>query len=181
MARQLEKIGEKVEFLGLFDVQPLDRDGDEQEEFTERDALVYFATLFDLDPQPFTWMEIEEGLHQLLQQAKKRGDWPQGMTLESMRRKINVLVACGQATTRYRYHGPINSDLHLFRVSHVSKHGHRLVNPEEWATRTTGKLQIFPVPGDHNTMGSPPHVDELAKAMKSAWAGISKSLTRGGV
>ncbi|WP_342354346.1 amino acid adenylation domain-containing protein [Kroppenstedtia eburnea] len=180
MARQLEDLGEKVDFIGLFDVKPLDRRGERQEEFTERDAMIYFAILFDLDPDPLARMDVEEGLNQLLQRAKERGIWPPSMTLDSMRRKIDVLVACGQAMTDYRYHGPIRSDLHLFRVNQVSKHGHELIDPAEWKPRTAGQVHVFDVPGDHITMADPPNVNVLAKAMKSAWTQVTISPATGG-
>jgi thioesterase domain-containing protein len=51
-------------------------------------------------------------------------------------------------------------------VNEVSKHLHKLVNPKDWEPRTRGEVRAFLVPGDHNTMASPPHVHELAKAIK---------------
>ncbi|MBE7122186.1 amino acid adenylation domain-containing protein [Bacillus cereus] len=170
MVRQLEHLGDKVEFIGLLDVQPLDQSGKIYKALTERDAMVYFATLFDLDPYPFSQMELEEGLELLLQQAKDRGEWPLEMTLDSMYRKIRVMVASGQAAACYQYRGPIQSNLHLFHVSELSKHQHTLVNPEEWIPRTTGEVIVFHVPGNHNTMALPPNVDTLTSAMKSVWA-----------
>ncbi|MCR8643269.1 amino acid adenylation domain-containing protein [Paenibacillus sp. N1-5-1-14] len=166
MARQFEALGEQVDLLGLFDVQPLDRLGEEREEFTKRDAMIYFATLFDLDPAPFAHMEMEAGLALILQQSKDRGDWPQGMTIDSLHRKIRVLVACGKATTDYRYREPIKSNLQLFRVQEISKHQHALVNPDEWSVRTTGNLQVFHVAGDHNTIAGPEHAEQLANVIR---------------
>ncbi|SMO63583.1 amino acid adenylation domain-containing protein [Melghirimyces algeriensis] len=180
MARKLENAGEQVDFIGLLDVHPLDRPGEVSEEFTEQDAMTYFATLFDLHSDQFAGMDREEGLVLLLEHAKERGDLPPGMTIDSMQRKVDVLIACGQAATNYQYRGPIGSDLYLFRVNNVSNHGHELVRPEEWTPRTTGEVHVFHVPGDHMTMGEPPNVEELAQRMKSVLSWEKASPLSGG-
>ncbi|WP_161556924.1 non-ribosomal peptide synthetase [Paenibacillus amylolyticus] len=169
MARMFEKMGEKIEFIGLFDVQPLDQSMNIYDEFTEQDAIMYFATLFDLDPLQFDRTDSETALNLLLDEARKREDWPVGMSSKQLKQKMNVLVAAGQAMRKYRYGNPINSDLQLFYVQEVSKHLHKLINPSHWKHRTKGTLSTFLVPGDHNTMALPPHVDELAQMIMTYW------------
>ncbi|WP_245683788.1 thioesterase domain-containing protein, partial [Paenibacillus pabuli] len=169
MTRIFEMMGEKVDFVGLFDVQPLDQSMNIYDEFTEQDAIMYFATLFDLDPLQFEEVDSETALNLLLDEARKREDWPAGMSPKELKRKMNVLVAAGHAMRNYRYGNPINSDLQLFYVQKVSKHLHKLINPSQWKHRTKGRLSTFLVPGDHNTMALPPHVDELAQIIKTYW------------
>lgn len=91
------------------------------------------------------------------------------MSSKQLKQKMNVLVAAGEAMRKYRYGNPINSDLQLFYVQEVSKHLHKLINPSHWKHRTKGKLSTFLVPGDHNTMALPPHVDELAQMIMTYW------------
>jgi amino acid adenylation domain-containing protein len=180
MARIWEAKGQTVEFVGLIDTHPLDLPGGEREAFTEQDAMLFFAVLFDLEPESFAQLEPEAGAALLLQHAIARGDWPASMTLHDMKRKIRVLAAAGQAMTDYRYRGPIHANLHLFCVRQVSKHLHNLVQPDEWKPRTTGAVEYYAVPGDHTTLGDPPHVKELAQRMLGAINNNQAAVLSGG-
>ncbi|MBT2605232.1 amino acid adenylation domain-containing protein, partial [Bacillus sp. ISL-53] len=172
LARQLEHLGEKIEFIGLLDAQPFDRKGDIHNKFTERDALEYIVTLFDFNPEMFGKMNLEDGLTLLLQKAKEDGKWAQSMTLESIRRKIRVLVACSEAIESYQYKTPISSNINLFCVNEISKHNHSHVNPKDWVDRTTGVVSVFDVQGDHYSMVEHPYVSKLAQSIRSSLYGI---------
>ncbi|AIC93107.1 non-ribosomal peptide synthetase [Shouchella lehensis] len=162
IARKLEGLNEKIEFLGLLDVHPLGSHMVDKE-FTKRDAIRHFSLLLDLNYERISHYASEDCIPKLLEEAKKTGKWSPGMTVESIRRQIDVLTAHSKAMMDYRYSSPIQSNIELFCVNEVSNLSTSLVNSNEWFNRTTGNVSIINIGGNHHTMVELPHVSNLAK------------------
>ncbi|MEE6208545.1 thioesterase domain-containing protein, partial [Salarchaeum sp. III] len=173
IARKFEELGEEIEFIGLLDSHPLDIPGEVNEEFTEQDAIKYLAILFDLEINMDSNLSLEENISRLLDEAKKSGKLTKGMTVDSIKQKISVLISHSKALMNYQYEGPIASDLKLFCVNNVSKHLHSLVDPKEWLIRTTGEVDVVEVQGDHHTMVEPPYVNVLATQIQKYLSGAT--------
>jgi len=168
IARRLEQLGERVEWLGLFDAHPMDLPDDlrEKQEWTEHDVLRFALIDLGLEAQALDGLGDAEAFAYVVNQLERAGRVPKGLPEHSLRAKLNTMAAHGTAAAFYHYQGPVQTDLHLFRVTEVSAQGHSLVDADEWRPRTTGALLIHPVSGDHNTMLDQAHVFALAEKMK---------------
>jgi amino acid adenylation domain-containing protein len=168
MARCLEQLGERVEWLGLFDAHPMDLPGDlrEKQAWTQSDVLRFALVDLGLEPNALEGLSETEAFTYVVQQLERAGRFPRGLPEHSLRAKLNTMAAHGTAAAFYRYEGPVQADLHLYRVSEVSAQGHSLVDAEEWRPRTAGSLLVHPVSGNHNTMLDQAHARTLADKMK---------------
>ncbi|MGZ4162765.1 MAG: thioesterase domain-containing protein, partial [Tumebacillaceae bacterium] len=169
MVRQLERMGEAVDFLGLIDVMTTDRfQADLTEEpLTERMALEQYAELLDLDVSAHTKLEDEQLFTLVLRRAKEINWFPDGTTPEMMRRKILVMMHNGIAISNYRSVETIRSDIHVFHVTErATKLQHPLIDPEDWCRFTQGQVHAIAIPGDHHSLVNPPHVEGLANAFR---------------
>ncbi|PWK11296.1 amino acid adenylation domain-containing protein [Tumebacillus permanentifrigoris] len=168
VARRLEQLGEHVDWLGLFDAHPMDLPGDlrEKQAWTETDVLRFALSDLGLEPMALDGLTDSEAFTYVVQQLERAGRVPRGLPEASLRAKLNTMAAHGTAAAFYRYEGPVQADLHLYRVTEVSAQGHSLVEVEEWRPRTTGSLWVHPVQGDHNSMLDVAHVTALADKMK---------------
>ncbi|MBL0385637.1 amino acid adenylation domain-containing protein [Tumebacillus sp. ITR2] len=168
VARRLEQRGERVEWLGLFDAHPMDLPDDlrERQAWTESDVLRFALVDLGLQADALDGLRDAEAFAYVMHQLERAGHVPRGLSADSMRAKLNTMAAHGTAAAFYRYEGPVQADLHLYRVSEVSAQGHSLVDANEWRPRTNGEVLIVPVSGTHNTMLDQAHVFALAEQMK---------------
>ncbi|TCP59166.1 amino acid adenylation domain-containing protein [Tumebacillus sp. BK434] len=171
LALRLEGQGQEVEFLGLFDVMPIDPDNGEAhaQAQTEEVALLHQAAQLDMDLSLVQGLPVEEGLDLVLRRADELNRLPEGTTPESMRQKMRVMINNGIAGFSYVPPGKVRADLTLFRCSEEPKQpelAHPLVDPELWSPYTLGAVNVIPVPGDHHSLFHPPHVHKLAEQMK---------------
>jgi thioesterase domain-containing protein/acyl carrier protein len=171
LALRLEMQGERVEFLGLFDVMPFDPENAEANaaQQSEEAALIHQAAAFGMDPAQLKGLSVEAGLDLVLRRAHELNRLPEGTTPESMRKKMRIMMLNGIAGFSYVPQGRVRADLTLFRCSEEPKQlelAHPLVDPEKWLPYTEGSVNVIPVPGDHHSLFHPPHVSALAEAMK---------------
>jgi thioesterase domain-containing protein len=168
MARRLEQLGERVEWLGLFDAHPMDLPNElrEKRAWTESDVLRFSLIDLGLQANALDDMTDAEAFAYVVHQLERAGRVPRGLPELNLRAKLNTMAAHGTASAFYRFNGPVQTDLHLYRVTEVSAQGHALVDAEEWRPRTAGALWIHPVSGDHNTMLDQPHAFALAEKVK---------------
>jgi amino acid adenylation domain-containing protein len=158
MARQLTAAGETVEPLLLLDTWGHPRSG--EPEFPP-DAEILLSVLGDplrhtLDPQ--------DGLDAVLAAARAAGALPPDFGREDVDRYLNVYKETIRAGQRYDP-GPWPGSALLFRATD---------EPEEmaqdetlgWNARIQGCLTVRRVPGSHQTMITPPHVDVLGEEVK---------------
>ncbi len=170
VARRLEAAGQAIEFLGILDTSPYGNDGEPAEpaEGSRAFMIRHFNWELGLPLSAFEGLSDEQVIELLVRHSQKVGLWPEQATVEAGARLIRLSDTCRLAAHRFRYSGPIRSDLCLFRTTAPSPRGEALVDPERWRDWTTGAIHVFDVPGDHHTMVNPPHVQGLAEAMQRA-------------
>lgn len=172
MAKRLEEAGETVDLAAIFDTQPFG--GPEQPVLTYslEEALRFFAIFIGMEDLGFLdeGASVADRLERILAFGKQNGNFPEGLTLEALDKRLELFVHNGNVLGRYRWEHNVKSDLQLFLVSELSKTGHTFVDPKGWEERTQGSVQVYQVAGDHNEMCQPPHVQVLAEAMTAAIA-----------
>jgi len=172
MVRRLEGLGERVAFLGLLDVHPLETlrglNASLPAESTGPRLLSAIARGLGLDEAAFEGLQEEEGVEVLLKRSQERGLLPRAATSDTVRRKVRVMMAGHRALLSYHCPGPIAGDIHLFRTAA----GGALPRVEagHWAHRTGGRVWVCDVPGDHDSILQAPHVSVLAEAIGAALA-----------
>ena len=178
MARRFEQLGEQVDFLALLDSHTIGQADKAEFTYTEQDACTYYAMILGMEEHEIEDMnrsfELESALQKITEFGQKIGELPDGIPLDTMRSKVRDMVTNGNAISKYRFRGNVRADIQFFSVSEVSKTGHALVDPADWAARTDGRVAVYPVPGDHNVMCDPPHVEHLAKSVREALQAISR-------
>lgn len=166
MASRLEEQGDRVAFVGLLDVLPLDADaGGEFEQWDERAVIGFWA-----DEHAFSFPDKGQGdtqemLAQLCEYLKQTGVLPNNVDEKTVHSMIRVMAANGNAMQRYRYTKPIQADIHLFRADATRELS---VDPALWASRTTGKVHARTVTGTHNSIMTQQHVAGLAEELLMA-------------
>ncbi|HEU4963351.1 MAG TPA: amino acid adenylation domain-containing protein [Bacilli bacterium] len=171
VARRLEEEGEKIEFFGLLDVMANTQvEQEDIDALQERSLVKQAAALLGLDHALFVGLGEEEALEKALEHAESSQIFPEGVTLQTFRRKLTVAMQNGIAAFGYRPAGSLKADIHLFRVSAqvpgVSR-PHPLVEAALWNDQTEGQVHVIPVRGHHLSMVQPPHVELLAKEMEN--------------
>jgi amino acid adenylation domain-containing protein len=172
IAGRLEGQGETVEFLGLIDAPflgttKISADIDYKDpRAVLRDYAVY---LIGRDVPELAEMDETEGIAHILQLAKEHHALPQGADDRLVRRALKVLTAHGLAERSYQSEAVVQADLHVFHVTEQDpSRPFPLLDPQEWASRTTGTVHVSSIPGDHFTLLHLPHIHTLADLMKKA-------------
>ncbi|ASS75374.1 hypothetical protein CIG75_10475 [Tumebacillus algifaecis] len=172
LALQLEAQGQVVEFIGLFDVMPIDPENGEINagQQSEEVALIHQAAQVELDLSLLQDLSFEEGLDLVLRRAHELNRLPEGTTPQAMRKKMRVMMNNGIAGFSYVPPTNVRADLTLFRCSEVPQQqelAHPLVEPKLWQAFTKGDVHVVPVPGDHHSLFLQPNVQEVAEKLNN--------------
>jgi len=169
IARRLEQQGEQVDVVALIDTPALDGDIEsvEAEVGNKRLLEAYALEVVGLTECHLNAMTEEAAFQHVLQKAVEHGVLPPAADVEMIRREIKMLAAHTHAMLTYACAEPIQADLHLLAVQELAR-GQVLAQPERWQARTTGRLTVYAIPGDHFSLIQPPHVFAVANAMKEA-------------
>ncbi|MGB8954796.1 MAG: amino acid adenylation domain-containing protein [Tumebacillaceae bacterium] len=179
MARRFEQFGEQVDFLAILDSHTIGQADKAEFTYTEQDACTYYAIILGMEEHEIEEMnrsfELESALQKITEFGQKIGELPDGIPLDTMRSKMRDMVTNGNAISKYRFRGNVRADIQFFRCNEVSKTGHTLVDPADWAARTDGSVAVYPIPGDHNVICDSPHVEVLAESVREALQAISRA------
>jgi thioesterase domain-containing protein/acyl carrier protein len=161
MARLLEARGECVALLGLLDAHPFGSGVDVRDR-SRQGILSQIAERLDIDPALLSGHTPDDALEILTREVTGRGIVPDEGAGQALRRQVRVMEAHGEALASYRPGGTVAADLTLFEAGDAEEP----IDRARWAERTTGSLQVVPVPGSHLSMVRPPHVEALAAALE---------------
>jgi amino acid adenylation domain-containing protein len=162
MAHRLHAAGEEVELLTLLDTPCLDQMAPRPVEDVDFVTAV-FAGRVPLIPEELRPLSTEEQLAYACEKARQANP-SGGLELTEARRLFRVLR--GNVDALYDYvPRPYPGRLLYFRAEQ-----RRAVDPPRpeipWIELARGGVEILLVPGDHQTMHEPPHVQAVAERLK---------------
>ncbi|ARU63054.1 hypothetical protein CBW65_20300 [Tumebacillus avium] len=173
VAQQLRTAGETVELLAMFDAAvPLPTPEEQllsEAEFSvsycqnmaERLKLDLSVKGIELDPH-----NIEAALRDFLELGKEHNILPHDFGYEQFRRLLRVSAANERASGSYQP-TPYPGDMTLFRAAEQPAEAERQA-ALGWEMLVQGRLDVHEVPGDHDTIVLPPHVQTLAEQLSAA-------------
>jgi len=167
MAQQLRRAGERVDFLGLLDANPV------------RDPLTGMTTaesphLAVLD-RAVGALDHPDGFDEAGRRAKELsvsgllGPVPEGLTGEAVRSHLDAARAGLRAAMCYRAE-PYDGVVHLFQADACSE-PIRQALLDELRALAPGRIRVALVPGDHSAMLRGSQADALARALDAAIGG----------
>ena len=190
MARQLERQGQQVAFLGVLDTMSpqLAR---ERAALSDLELLLGVAgdvaeqsgNPFTIPPQALEGLDPDEQFRRAVEMLHARGAAPRGYDVAGLRFACQVIQDRTTSLLRYTP-GPFSGTITLFRASNVHPaHDRFFAHRPEEVRRTLGWSELSPlpvevhlVPGSHNTMGSEPHVGVLAQRIAESLARARRGL-----
>jgi amino acid adenylation domain-containing protein len=162
IAQQMQRMGEKVALLAMFDQGPFLPNEVPKDSAEFLQGMFNGRIEFPLDT--LRQMEYEDQLKFVLKTIKKANMISKFVRLSQFRKYVEVLRSQMDAWTDYKlttYPGKVA----LFRSSerdHDDGHGWDL----GWNKVALGGVEVHEVPGNHNTMLHEPHVVALAARLK---------------
>ncbi|MGA5696828.1 amino acid adenylation domain-containing protein [Bacillus bombysepticus] len=169
MARKLEKLGDKVSFLGLLDVHPIEQ-GKEILSLNIKNAfeeLEKFNDQLGIEKISFEQMSEEQLIESLLKKFTLNENSCQQNFEDPMMNKLKVMIANRYAYLKYNCKQKIKADIFLFNAS--INDIHPLVDYNRWNEYTLGEVYALQVPGSHLSMLEKPHIHELVKSIKMSF------------
>ncbi|WP_113970949.1 non-ribosomal peptide synthetase [Rossellomorea aquimaris] len=164
IAKQLERNGETVEYLGLIDTHP--RYDMNPKELNIKSLLTRYGNLLNIDSNTFNNVSVDEGFDIILEKGKAENIFSDMEDTSSLRRKLEVIRANEVIMNKYSIEGQVSSDVTLYHVREFAEGLNVLVSYEDWESRTTGKLKSLVIPGNHQNLMTQPYVKVLAKLLK---------------
>ncbi|MEC2970633.1 thioesterase domain-containing protein, partial [Bacillus cereus] len=169
MARKLEELGDKVSFLGLLDVHPIEQ-GKEILSLNIKNAfeeLEKFNDQLGIEKISFEQMSEEQLIESLLKKFTLNKNSCQQNFEDPMMNKLKVMIANRYAYLKYNCKQKIKADIFLFNAS--INDIHPLVDYNRWNEYTSGEVYALQVPGSHLSMLEKPHIHELVKSIKMSF------------
>ena len=169
MARKLEELGDKVSFLGLLDVHPIEQ-GKEILSLNIKNAfeeLEKFNDQLGIEKISFEQMSEEQLIESLLKKFTLNENSCQQNFEDPMMNKLKVMIANRYAYLKYNCKQKIKADIFLFNAS--INDIHPLVDYNRWNEYTSGEVYALQVPGSHLSMLEKPHIHELVKSIKMSF------------
>ncbi|NOX37607.1 MAG: amino acid adenylation domain-containing protein, partial [Calditrichaeota bacterium] len=164
MAQQLVAMGQSVAFLGMLDQGPYLPD-DEPED--EAEMLVdMFRRYFDLSVDELRAMDSDARFKFVLKKAKKAKILPRFITQAMFKNYIRIIQTQTEAWRRYK-HRPYPGKITVV-VSDEHANDPDLPLDLGWKELAEDGVEILRVPGDHLSMMTDPHVQQLAEQIRKA-------------
>jgi thioesterase domain-containing protein len=169
MARQLQKQGQAIELLALFDTEIVFL-SDRAKESEKADDATILANLFEhLPPLPLDrirHLHPDEQLAYMIELAKANNVVPSELELSQARNFVKVLRANFKAAADYAPQ-PYSGQITLFQASEQPVTGDESGPFEGLSRLATGGVRVYEVPGNHVSMFLQPHVKSLAASLKA--------------
>jgi thioesterase domain-containing protein len=161
-------MGEEAASVSLFDSRapipanaPDDGDDATLLSWFARDLAVPYGKVLSIPPEELRAQDPDEMFAHVLERARQLQVLPADTDTDTLRAYFEVYIANGIALQLYApqaYHG----DLVLFRAEdEPADYGPTL----GWDSLCSGRLQIRPVPGDHNSIMYAPNVGTIASGL----------------
>jgi phthiocerol/phenolphthiocerol synthesis type-I polyketide synthase E len=165
LACQLRELGETVAFVGMLDSPG---EGQMVSQFADdAEMLAYIAgDKLKLSVERLRGMDLDRQLLHVLEQGSGRGHWSEGLNVGQLRRLFEIWKGTARAQFSYRSR-PYPGRLWFFRAE-VRRAPHPDYPELAWSSKAEGGIEVHVVPGDHDTMLEPPHVETLAGKLRRA-------------
>ncbi len=169
MACQLEKLGHRVEFLGMFDThnpaaksRTYSLPGRLRVFWQQNSEVAIFQRIKRVCGRVCEGMRTNRRIRAEIQTAKSAGPAEPYSDL----RRVQVREENWRAMQAYEP-GSFNGRITLFKTSAISD---KVEHPPDygWANLGRGGLDIVSVPGEHLTLFAPENIDHLAEALKAS-------------
>jgi amino acid adenylation domain-containing protein len=174
MAHQLMAIGETVEFLGLLDTsfQPTSPQGSHYDEGIVRFALQIIPSHASIEQRgAFTALADENNLEEMYRYACEQKWIENDVPAEAYIRHLNVRYAEANAASQYT---PQSGG---FPLVHFCAAESSVPLAERWKEELSNSLTVVPVPGDHLSMMTAPHIYTLCELFDDALVKNAESLS----
>ncbi|OHX36724.1 hypothetical protein BJL95_04270 [Methylomonas sp. LWB] len=162
VARQLEKSGDKVEFVALLDTAHPSLTAETAQNTDDAELLVALFPTLGFESERLRRLPRAEQLAQVFSQAKQAGFVPRAMDNEAIERYFNVC----RCNLQMVYFPPkIEAPVVLIRA----RDGSRRVSADDylaWGQVAGLQLHLRWLPGQHENMMEPPHVGDIARLIK---------------
>jgi thioesterase domain-containing protein len=165
MAQQLQRTGERVALLAVFDTNLAPAEGDPTAETDDAALMLYLLPEpFPLSLEDLRTIPADVRLERVFALAERHGMLPAGFTLEDAARRLEILRTNSFAAWRYAPQ-PYRGRVTLFRAQESPA---STAADLGWKALTRGELVVHPVPGNHMTMMESPCVGDLAGKLAEA-------------
>jgi thioesterase domain-containing protein/acyl carrier protein len=175
MARELERGGDEVAFLGVLDDVLEDPQFPNIEDTGEPEDAVILSLLaqemYGSDQGQLRGLGAEQVRGLVIQGQRELGIVPQDADEARLHRLFAVMRAHLVGYLHYRPSGPVRTDVWLFRASEES----RVPDPAVWQPWTRGRVRLIPVAGNHDTIVFPPGVHDIANALRALQEGAREA------
>jgi amino acid adenylation domain-containing protein len=169
MAQQLKALGQKVALLTMIDTPgPGEKPTKKLE--TDEEILAYTLNVganISVSLEALQKLEAEDQLHTFLQKQTKANQqmWPD-FDMTQIRHFLDLFKINAQAMLNYKPQATYQEQIIFFRAK--EKDAYNAKTPERaWFDFAQKGLKVIEVPGNHFTMHSPPHVQVMAKQLRS--------------
>ncbi|HET7460806.1 MAG TPA: thioesterase domain-containing protein [Longimicrobium sp.] len=184
MAQQLERAGETVAFLGLLDTmspviaQQWPRSTDAQLAVAmARDVAMRWQRPLEISGRALEELEWDEIVRRVVATVRAQGAAPADYDEDVLREQCAMIRDRGTSLEGYAP-GPFRCPVTLFRATHDREPWDAFFasyTPLEqdtlgWCRHVSTPVEVFPVPGNHASLGSEPHVRVLAGHLRDALA-----------
>lgn len=167
IAHQLEKMHKTVDFLGLIDTYPIDSMKDNLKVAQSRKTPIEaWATRLNISFDKDTTQE--EKIKIIHSEVKNRKMIPLESTINETNKILEVMYCNNMAAEDFYCDYYLNHNIHLFNVNELSHiNPIPLVDVNVWRERTTKKLFIHEIDGDHHNLMDKSKVSKLANTFKT--------------
>jgi thioesterase domain-containing protein len=163
MGRRLRQAGEAVPLMVLLDTRA---DQSAAARFDERRLIAYFAgeLRVPVSQEDLAGDDADALLRQVIDLGRELGRIPREFGLDEARRRLRVMRATLSAAASFRPTQPFDGRTLLLRAEDELADDPAL----GWGGLAAGGLEVVPVPGDHRSMLTSPHVETLARHLAAA-------------
>ncbi|MFJ7913526.1 MULTISPECIES: amino acid adenylation domain-containing protein [unclassified Lysinibacillus] len=167
IAHQLEKMHKTVDFLGLIDTYPIDSMKDSLKVAQSRKTPIEaWATRLNISFDTDTTQK--EKIKLIHSEVKNRKMIPLESTINETNKILEVMYCNNMAAEDFYCDYYLNHNIHLFNVNELSHiNPIPLVDANVWRERTTKKLFIHEIDGDHHNLMDKSKVSKLANTFKT--------------
>jgi thioesterase domain-containing protein len=169
MAQQLQKQGQTIELLALFDTEIVFL-SDRAKESEKADDAILLANLFEhLPPLPLgqiRQLDPDEQLIYIIELAKTNNVIPSDLEFSQARNFLKVLRANFKAAANY-VPQPYPGQITFFQASEQPATEDEREPSDGLGKLAKGGVKVYEVPGNHVSMFLKPHVQSLAASLKT--------------
>jgi len=180
LACQLRERGRDVAFLGILDSYAPSVFNGRFSEYDDADIIAaLLGGIVDIDPASLRGIDTNSQLTIAIKATQAAQRLPSDFGLSQSRRLLHISKLNYQAIESYQVR-PYDGKISLFQAKEEAHTVQRICPQDQtlgWANWAKQGVQIIRVPGNHQTMVLPPHVDKLAQPMQHCLSNANHQTT----